>query len=379
MRRDAVAVGGRLVRVAGIGIVAAVKAHISRAVTGHIVGSALFELQAHANRLRGAHVARLVVGSIRRHQVGRVHVVVRVEGSVPALLTGSLLVIIFGGFEIAGDTRGLAHTVVVGISYLAIVLVAKQVAAYRRILRIAAPVRLGAAEHAIIGVVGLRRASARTRADDSREHQKALGVFHRSHGRLSVGADVLVVGARGGDTGGSLVYELVDFVVGVTVIDVAALAKGIAVDHAANVRVIVLVILCGIFLNGLVLFVLCTTTPRGARVAENHAATRNGTNITADGNKVRVASNGKAVRCRTVIWIVYDHAINNVIAAKNAADNATEKRCRNAVLILIRISNSRLRIHIVDVEIAHHAAIAIGNETAKLALVIFNLNCCRPR
>ena len=299
---------------------------------------------------------------------------------MPALLAGSLLVIIFGGFEIAGDTRGLAHTVVAGISYLAIVLVAKQVAFYRRILRIAAPVRLGAAEHAIIGIVGMCRTSTRTRADDSREHQKALGVFHRSHGRLSVGADVLVVGARGGDTGGSLVYELVDFVVGVTVIDVAALAKGIAVDHAANVRVIVLVILCGIFLNGLVLFVLCTTTPRGARMAENHAATRNSANVAANGNKMRsadigVADNGKAVRCRTVIWIVYDHAINNVIAAKNAADNATEKRCRNAVLILIRISNSRLRIHIVDVEIAHHAAIAIGNETAKVALVIFNLNC----
>ena len=120
-------------------------------------------------------------------------------------------------------------------------------------------------------------------------------------------------------------------------------------------------------------------------MAENHAATRNSANVAANGNKMRsadigvadigVADNGKAVRCRTVIWIVYGHAINNVIAAKNAADNATEKRCRNAVLILIRISNSRLRIHIVDVEIAHHAAIAIGNETAKLALVIFNLNC----
>ena len=114
-------------------------------------------------------------------------------------------------------------------------------------------------------------------------------------------------------------------------------------------------------------------------MAENHAATRNSANVAANGNKMRSADNGKVVRCRTVIWIVYDHAINNVIAAKNAADNAAEKRRRDAVRILIRISNSRLRIHIVDVELAHHAAIAIGNEAAKLTLVIFNLNCHRLR
>ena len=179
---------------------------------------------------------------------------------MPALLTGSLLVIIFGGFEIAGDTRGLAHTVVVGISYLAIVLVAKQIAAYRRIFRVVAPVRLGAAEHAIIGVVGLRRASARTRADDSREHQKALGVFHRSHGRLSVGADVLVVGARGGDTGGSLVFELVNLVVSIAVFYGTALAKGIAINHTTNVGVVVQLGVGTAFRNGLELF-LCAATP----------------------------------------------------------------------------------------------------------------------
>ena len=91
---------------------------------------------------------------------------------------------------------------------------------------------------------------------------------------------------------------------------------------------------------------------------------------------IGVADNGKAVRCRTVIWIVYDHAINNVIAAKNAADNAAEKRRRDAVRILLRISNSRVRIHIVDVEIAHHAAITIGNEAAKRTLVILYLDGC---
>ena len=121
-------------------------------------------------------------------------------------------------------------------------------------------------------------------------------------------------------------------------------------------------------------------------MAENHAATRNSANVAANGNKMRsadigvadigVADNGKAVRCRTVIWIVYDHAINNVIAAKDAADNAAEKRRRNAVRILLRISNGRLRIHIVDVEAAHNAAVAIGNKTAKRTLVILYLDGC---
>ena len=46
---------------------------------------------------------------------------------------------------------------------------------------------------------------------------------------------------------------------------------------------------------------------------------------------------------------IHDHAIDNVIAAKDAADNATEKRCRYAVCIFGRISNSRLRIHVANV------------------------------
>ena len=377
MRRDAVAVGGRIVRVASIGIVTTTEAHVSRAVAGHIVGGIFLELQAHADRSRRAHVARLVVGSVGRHQVGRIYIVIMVERAVPPLLAGGLLIVVFGDFEIAGSTRRLAHVCVVSIPHLAIFLVAKQVAAYRRVLRIAAPVSLGTAEHAIIGVVGMCRASTRTRADDGREHQKALGVFDRGHGRLGVSAEVFQVGARSGDAGRPLICELVDLVVSVTVVDIAALSKGIAIDHTTNVGVVVLVILCGIFLRGLVLFVLCAAAPRFARFAENHATARNGTNVTADRDKmtlIPVTSNRKAVRRRAVIWVVYDHAIDNVIATKDAADNAAEKRRRDAVRILLRISNSRLRIHIVDVEIAHHAAIAIGNETAKLALVIFNLN-----
>ena len=304
-----------------------------------------------------------------------------VERTVPPLLAGGLLIVVFGDFEIAGSTRRLAHVCVVSIPHLAIFLVAKQVTAYCRVLRIAAPVRLGAAIHAIIGVIGMCRASTRTRADDGREHQKALGVFDRGHGRLGVSAEVLVVGARGGDTGGSFICELVDLVVSVTVFDFAALAKGIAVDHTTNVGVVVLVTLCGIFLRGLVLFVLCAAAPRFARFAENHATARNGTDVTADRNKMRATFNGKAVRHRAVIWIVYNHAFDNVIAAKDAADNATEKRRRHAVGILGRISNSRLLVHrvvhIVDVEAAHNAAVAIGNKAAKLAGVVFNFNCCR--
>ena len=240
MRRDAVAIGGRLVRAASIGIVTAAETHVSRAVASHIIGGIFLELQAHADRFRRAHVARLVVGSVGRHQVGRIYIVIMVERAVPPLFARGLLVIVFGGFEIAGSARRLAHAVVAGISHLTIFLVAKQVAVYRRVLLIAAPVRLGAAEHAIISVVSMCRSSTRTRTNDGREHQKALGVFHRGHGCLGISADILVVGARGSDAGSSLVCELVDLVVSVTVFDFAALAKGIAINHTTNVGIVVL-------------------------------------------------------------------------------------------------------------------------------------------
>ena len=76
---------------------------------------------------------------------------------------------------------------------------------------------------------------------------------------------------------------------------------------------------------------------------------------------------------------INDHAINNVIAAKDATDNATKKRCRNSVGVLGRMGNDRLRFHIANIKIAYHAAIAIGNEAAKSALIVFDLNCCRLR
>ena len=73
---------------------------------------------------------------------------------------------------------------------------------------------------------------------------------------------------------------------------------------------------------------------------------------------------------------IHDRTIDNVVTAKDAADNATKKRRWNAVGILGRIRNSRLRVHIVDVEAAHNAAVAIGNKAAKRTLVILYLDGC---
>ena len=102
-------------------------------------------------------------------------------------------------------------------------------------------------------------------------------------------------------------------------------------------------------------------------MAENHAAARNGADVAANGNKMRLSSatSNRKPGCRAIgRRPINDHAINNVIAAKNAADNAAEKRRRNTIRILGRISNSRLCIHIANVQVAHHAAIAVRNKTA---------------
>ena len=299
---------------------------------------------------------------------------------MPPLLAGGLLVVVFGDFEIAGSTLRLAHICVVSIPYLAIFLVAKQVAAYRRVLRIAAPVSLGTAEHAIIGVVGMCRASTRTRADDGREHQKALGVFHHGHRSLGVSAEVLVFGARGGDTGCSFFCELVNLVVSVTVFNLTALAKGIAINHATDVGIVVEI---KVALSQTTRFVTSSSTPGRfsafVHIAENNAATRNGTDVATNGNKMRLVTTARDGKSRCRVFgrrPINDHAIDNVIATKDAADNATEKRRRNAVGILGRISNSRRRVHIANIQIAHHAAVTIGNKAAKRTLVILYLDGC---
>ena len=114
-------------------------------------------------------------------------------------------------------------------------------------------------------------------------------------------------------------------------------------------------------------------------MAEDHTAARNGTNVTADGNKIWLSSatSNRKASCGVIgRRPIHDHAINNVVTAKDAADNATKKRRRNAVGILGRIRNSRLRVHIVDVEAAHNAAVAIGNKAAKRTLVILYLDGC---
>ena len=115
-------------------------------------------------------------------------------------------------------------------------------------------------------------------------------------------------------------------------------------------------------------------------IAEDNATTRNGTNVSADGTKIRfdaATRYGKA-SCRIASRPIDGYAIDNVVTAKDTADNATEKRRRNAVGIRSKIINSRFRIHIANIKIAHHAAIAIGDKAAKLAIIVFDLDRC-PR
>ena len=180
-----------------------------------------------------------------------------------------------------------------------------------------------------------------------------------------------------GYAAGVVHVELVNLVVSVTVINSAALAKGIAINHATNVRVVVQP---EVTRSKTLRFVAGSSAPRCPRhMAEDHTAARNGADVTADGNKMRLSSatGNRKAGCGVIgRRPIHDRTIDNVVAAKDAADDATKKRRRNAVGILGGIRNSRLRVHIVDVEAAHNAAVAIGNKAAKRTLVILYLDGC---
>ena len=180
-----------------------------------------------------------------------------------------------------------------------------------------------------------------------------------------------------GYAAGVVHVELVDLVVSVTVFDMAALAKGIAVDDTTDVGVVVQLEVA----RSKTLELDAGSSAPGCpwHIAEDHAATRNGTDVPADGNKMRLSSatGNRKAGCGVIGRCpIHDRTIDNVVAAKDAADNATKKRRRNAVGILGRIRNSRLRVHIVDVEAAHNAAVAIGNKAAKRTLVILYFDGC---
>ena len=180
-----------------------------------------------------------------------------------------------------------------------------------------------------------------------------------------------------GYAAGVVHVELVNLVVSVTVFNLTALAKGIAINHATNVRVVVQP---EVTRSKTLRFVAGSSAPRCPRhMAEDHTAARDGADVTADGNKMRLSSatGNRKAGCGVIGRCpIHDRTIDNVVAAKDAADNATKKRRRNAVGILGGIRNSRLRVHIVDVEAAHNAAVAIGNKAAKRTLVILYLDGC---
>ncbi len=80
-------------------------------------------------------------------------------------------------------------------------------------------------------------------------------------------------------------------------------------------------------------------------MAEDHTAARNGTDVPADRNKMRLSSatSNRKASCRAIgRRPIHDHTINNVIAAKDAADNATKERRWDTVGILGRISKALL-------------------------------------
>ena len=180
-----------------------------------------------------------------------------------------------------------------------------------------------------------------------------------------------------GYAAGVVHVELVDLVISVSVINSAALAKGIAVDDTTDIGVVVQ---SEVTRSKALRFVAGSSSPRCPRhLAENHTAARNGADVPADGNKMRLSSatGNRKAGCGVIGRCpIHDRTIDNVVTAKDAADNATKKSRRNAVRILGRIRNSRLRVHIVDVEAAHNAAVAIGNKAAKRTLVILYLDGC---
>ena len=315
-----------------------------------------------------------------------------VQRTLVLLIARRLEIIVDRSREIdrCGGIVGFSDRSVIRIANLAIPFISEFVSRRRygafdatALIRMRSTIRAPA-----ISRVGMSSTGTRAAVNNGRQHEQTLWIFNCSFRSLVV----LLAGTPAefhvrigrGNAAGVVYIELVNLVVSVTVINGVGtvLAKGVAINHTTNVGVVVQLEVAATFATAFELF-LGSSAPRCPRhMAEDHAATRNDTNVTADRNKMRLSSatSNRKAGCRAIgRRPIHDHTINNVIAAKDAADNATKERRWDTVGILRRISNSRLRIHIVDVEIAHHAAVAIGNEAAKLALVVFNLNCCRPR
>ena len=104
----------------------------------------------------------------------------------------------------------------------------------------------------------------RAAVNNGRQHEQALSIFDCSFRSLvvllaGIPAEFHVRIGRG-YAAGVIHIKLVDLVVRVSVLNVAALAKGIAINHTTNVGVVVQLEVGTAFRSGQELF-LCAATP----------------------------------------------------------------------------------------------------------------------
>ena len=243
-----------------------------------------------------------------------------------------------------------SHVVVACVSNFAKLLITKTISLERRILLRAPLISARAAKNARAGIPGrIRRPSCSAAANDGRKHKKPLGITY-ANGSCSASASltVLALDIRRRDAGSTSIFELVDLVVVVTVIDGAALAKGEAVDNAADVGVVVEV------RGAVVPFARVIV-----HVAEDHAAAGDGANVATDGDKMGLVSAGRNAKATI---LAHRNAVDDVVAAHDAADDTAKERGGNAVVgVLGAVGNRVCLAGVLHAKVAHHAAVAVGD------------------
>ena len=219
----------------------------------------------------------------------------------------------------------------------------------------------------IVRGIRIRRTAGRTAADDGREYEQSLRVIDGCGYRRAIGVVSPIAALRRIrlDAPRLRSIQIVHLVVTISVVEtliIGKLAERIAVDHAANIWVVV-------ERSASAMPVVKGTVAAG-RVAEDDAATRNSTNVAANGHKVRAAiiaccpSNAKAARR------FHRHAIDDIVTAHDATDHAAKKRARHARGVFILMCNRGRLARVFNVQITHNATVAIRDQPRKRTCVL---------